>query len=113
MDSFDYSEEFLEHITDVFKAFGNVTRLKIFRALHNSESNGLSVNKLNETVGTSQANISKHLKVMEEQGLLDVRSEGTTRIYFIADEQVTQICEHVCDYMEQRLEEMASMSGSS
>jgi DNA-binding transcriptional ArsR family regulator len=112
MGSFDYSEEFLEHISEIFKAFGNVTRLKIFQALHNTDEDGLSVNELNEEVGTSQANISKHLNVMEDQGLLDVRSDGTTRIYYIADERVTEICERVCDYMEQRLDDLASMSGS-
>lgn len=112
MGDFDYSEEFLEHITDIFKAFGNVTRLKIFQSLHNTDEDGLSVNKLNEEVGTSQANISKHLNVMEEQGLLDVRSDGTTRIYCIADEQITEICERVCEYMEQRLENLANMSAS-
>jgi len=110
MGSFDYSDEFLDHLSEIFKAFGNLTRLKIFRALHETDSSeGLSVRKLQQTVGTSQANISKHLQLMEEKGLLSVRSEGTTRIYSIADEEVTEICERVCDYMEQRLEDLSSL----
>lgn len=107
---FNYSDEFLDHIADIFKAFGNTTRLKIFRALHNQDNEGLSVNVLQERVGTSQANISKHLKIMEDQGLVGVRSEGTTRIYFIADEEVTHICRNVCDYLEDRLDDLATLS---
>lgn len=111
MSSFDYSDEFLEHISDIFQAFGNITRLKIFRALHRKDgSGGLTVQELQQEVGTSQANISKHLKIMAEEGLLESRSEGTSRIYTVADEEVTRICEQVCDYMEGRLEDMASMS---
>lgn len=114
MSSFDYSDEFLDHIVDIFKAFGNVTRLKIFRALHqNDQSEGLSVKELQDRVGTSQANISKHLKTMEEEGLLSSESRGTTRIYSVADEEVTHICQQVCDYMEQRLEDMATLSDSN
>lgn len=110
MSSFDYSDEFLERLSEIFKAFGNLTRLKIFRALHENEGDeGLSVQELQNNVGTSQANISKHLQLMEEQGLLSVRSEGTTRIYRIADEEVTKICERVCDYMEKRLDNLASL----
>ncbi len=110
MDSFDYSDDFLEHLAEIFKAFGNLTRLKIFRALHeDGPEEGLSVQELQENVGTSQANISKHLQRMEEEGLLSVRSEGTTRVYSIADEEVTKICERVCDYMEQRLDDLSSI----
>lgn len=113
MASFDYSDEFLDHISDIFQAFGNLTRLKIFRALHqNEQTGGMAVQELQEEVGTSQANISKHLKIMEEKGLIRYRSEGTSRIYSVADEEVTRICERVCDYVERRLEDIANLSES-
>jgi DNA-binding transcriptional ArsR family regulator len=105
---FDYPDEFLEHISSIFQAFGNTTRLRIFRALHNNDE-GLSVNELHDRVGTSRANISKHLGVMESEGLLGVRNEGTARIYFIADEEITRICEKVCDYVEKRLQNISDI----
>lgn len=116
MGSFDYSDEFLEHMAELFQAFSSETRLKILRALHLEEDasgEGLSVRELQEAVGTSQANVSRHLKLMEEQGLLAGRAEGNRREYRIASEEVTMICDYVCGYMEDRLRDMAELAEDS
>lgn len=116
MSDFDYSDEFLEHIAEVFQAFAHLTRLKILRELHkemNNSEDGVSVNELREAVGTSQANVSKHLNLMAEQGLVRAHKEGTHRKYVIASEEVMMICDYVCDYMEKRLKNLGSLSEAS
>lgn len=112
MSDFDYSDEFLDHIAEVFQAFAHLTRLKILRELHQDREDGgdgISVQNLRETVGTSQANVSKHLNRMAEQGLVDARKEGTLRKYVIASEEVMMICNHVCGYLEKRLRNLGSL----
>jgi DNA-binding transcriptional ArsR family regulator len=105
VESFDYSDEFLEKLTGVFKAFGSTTRLKIVLALLQAETenrDGCSVMELQETVGTSQANVSKHLKTLENEGLLIAHAEGPHRIYTIGSDRVHQICDYVCNYLAGR-----------
>lgn len=115
MSDFDYPDEFLEHIAEVFQAFGHLTRLKILRELHKDmgdDGKGVSVNKLRDAVGTSQANVSKHLNFMAKQGLVDSRKEGTHRKYVIASDEVMMICNYVCGYMEKRLQNLGSLTQS-
>lgn len=116
MNDFDYSDEFLEHIAGVFQAFAHLTRLKILRELHedmDGGGDGVSVKKLREAVGTSQANVSKHLNMMAEQGLVDARKDGTRRKYVIASEEIMMICDYVCGYMEKRLKNLGSLPEAS
>ncbi|MFB6345190.1 MAG: ArsR/SmtB family transcription factor [bacterium] len=116
MNDFDYSDEFLEHIAEVFKAFAHLTRLQILRELHREMAaggDGVSVQELQEAVGTSQANISKHLNFMADQGLVEARKEGTSRKYVIASEDVMMICDYVCGYMEKRFDNLGSLPNST
>ncbi len=67
----------------ILKALADETRLKIINELLNRET---SVNKLANTLGMEQYNISKHLKILESNGLIKKRKEGIHRIYNVTDE---------------------------
>lgn len=67
--------------TDILKALADHTRQRIVRALLATD---LGVNELTERLGLSQYNTSKHLRVLKEAGIVDVRAIGQRREYFIA-----------------------------
>ncbi len=67
--------------TVVLKALADESRLRIIRELLNNES---SVSNLSNTLGIRIYNISRHLRVLENCGLVAKRKEGSSRIYSIA-----------------------------
>ena len=67
--------------TDILKALADRTRLRIIKALL-ADVHG--VNELTERLDLSQYNTSKHLRVLKQAGIVDVRALGTRREYFIA-----------------------------
>jgi len=87
------SDELLRRVADRLKAMGNPTRLKILHALESE----LSVSDIQARVGGSQANISKHLKVLHAVDLVRSRRDGVTIYYRVADHTVLSVCETVCD----------------
>ena len=62
-----------------------------------------NVNELTEALGASQQNVSKHLAVLAEVGILGRRKTGTHIYYRIVDEGVFALCEQVCGSVQQQL----------
>jgi len=96
------SDEVLYRISDVLKAMADPTRLKI---LHNLQNQERCVSDILETVGGSQANVSKHLSVLKRAGLVDCRRQGLNVFYRIIDNGVFTICRNICDSLELRLDQ--------
>lgn len=96
------SDEVLLRISDVLKAMADPTRLKI---LHNLQHTERCVSDILETVGGSQANVSKHLSVLKRAGLVDCRRQGLNVYYRIIDSGVFSICRSICDSLELRLDQ--------
>lgn len=67
--------------TDILKALADRSRQRIVKALLTED---LGVNELTERLGLSQYNTSKHLRVLKEAGIVDMRPLGQKREYFIA-----------------------------
>jgi predicted transcriptional regulator len=70
------------------KALGEETRLRILRLLFKHQ---LSVSEISERLSVSNYNISKHLRIMKEAGLLTSEKRGKQRIYFVAEELKSQV----------------------
>ena len=64
--------------TDAFNAVAEPRRREILEALAGGEQ---SVNELVERLGLAQPQVSKHLRVLREVGLVDVRDAGRQRLY--------------------------------
>lgn len=62
------------------KALGELNRVRIVRLLLKSQ---LSVNEVGEQLTLSQYNVSKHLKILREAGLLEVEQQGKQRLYTV------------------------------
>jgi DNA-binding transcriptional ArsR family regulator len=63
------------------KALGEETRLRMLRLLFEQR---LSVTEISEHLKVSQYNVSKHLRVMREAGLLEIEKSGQQRFYTVA-----------------------------
>ena len=81
-------EEKLTGLAELFKLFGDGTRIKILYSLFESE---LCVCAISELLGMTQSAISHQLKVLKDGKLIGNRREGKTVYYFLADEHVRTI----------------------
>ncbi len=79
------------HVTNIFKALAHPTRLKIMELLLNQDS--LCVCHIYEALNLEQANVSQHLRVLKNAGLLNSRKEGLQVHYYICCPTVSEILE--------------------
>lgn len=82
------NDEKLCELSDLFKVFGDTTRIKILYALFESE---LCVCAIADLLGMEQSAISHQLKVLKTNKLVASRREGKTVYYFLADDHVRLI----------------------
>lgn len=94
------SAEAIELIATRFRILGEPLRIAILQALQSGER---SVGQLVQMVGSTQPNVSKHLRILQEAGLVGRRQDGNTVYCFIADPTVFDLCNAVCDSLEARL----------
>jgi DNA-binding transcriptional ArsR family regulator len=97
----------LDEVAGYFGALASLPRLKILNALREGERN---VGELTELAGCTQANVSKHLAVLAEHGLVAKSVRGTSAYYRIADARVYRLCEAVCGRIGERYEERARLA---
>lgn len=81
---------------DLFKVFGDTTRIKIMFALFESE---LCVCAIAELLGMEQSAISHQLKILKNAKLVNFRRDGKTNIYFLADDHVRTIIGQGFDHL--------------
>lgn len=81
-------EEDLNRTTQSIKAMAHPLRLKILLSLNDHEA---SVNTIADAVGTSQSNISQHLSIMREKGLLTSRKVSNQVFYRIDDSRTLSL----------------------
>ena len=66
----------------------------------------MRVGELTEATGASQQNVSKHLGVLLNAGIVSRTKRGTSSVYAIADDTVFALCEQVCGGLRRQLEEL-------
>lgn len=81
------------------KGLAHPKRLLIISTLKEGEK---SVNRIAEATGIRQANLSQHLTILRQLGILEKRREGLNTYYSIADERIVQACEIVRASIRQR-----------
>lgn len=97
-------KEVIQQVAAYFSILSEPMRLKILNLLRDGEK---CVQDLVEATATSQANVSKHLKVMMQAGILSRRAEGTSAYYSVADDLTFELCTLVCDRIATRIEQQA------
>ena len=78
--------------TDAFNAISETKRREIIQLLAGRER---SVNELVEELDMAQPRVSKHLRVLREVGLVNVRKEGRTRRYRLNVEKLKPVYDWV------------------
>lgn len=84
------SEEEFQDLSDFFKVFADVTRLKILFLLQDGER---SVNDLAQLIGMGQSAISQQLKLLRTTRLVRARKEGRSVYYRLCDDHISRILE--------------------
>lgn len=95
------SQAVVEQVANYFRVLGEPMRLKLLNVLRDGER---CVQDLVDETQTSQANVSKHLKVMLQAGILVKRSQGTQAFYRVTDDLIFELCNLVCDRLATRIE---------
>ena len=93
-------EELVELIARRFRAIGEPLRIRLLDSLRESEA---TVSELADAVGASQQNVSKHLAVLADAGILGRRKDGNHVYYRIVDGGVLALCEEVCGSLREQL----------
>lgn len=100
MANYPMTPEVMGLVSARFKVLSEPLRLQLLHVLQNGER---SVTDLAAELETSQPNVSKHLKLLQESGFVSRRQEGNTVFYAIADPSVYALCDLVCSGIKQRL----------
>ena len=104
------SRQTLAIIAARFRALGDESRLQLLQYLFAGER---SVQELCELSGLGQANVSKHLSILADQGILERRRQGLFMFYRVADESIYDLCELVCGAVGKRYGQvMKELEGS-
>jgi DNA-binding transcriptional ArsR family regulator len=93
-------DDLAELIARRFRMLAEPTRIKLLDRLRDGEA---SVNDLSEELGASQQNISKHLAMLADAGMLARRKDRNHVYYRIADEGVFALCDQICGSVQQQL----------
>jgi len=90
------TDELLCDLADLFKLFGDTTRVKILFALTESE---MCVCAIADLLGMTQSAISHQLRILKDANLVGNRREGKTIFYFLADDHVRTIVAQGFDHL--------------
>ena len=97
-------DEALLQVAAYFQALSEPTRLQILNLLRQGER---SVGELAQLCGYSSANISRHLALLTQHGLVRRESRGNSAFYSIADDSVYALCDLVCGNIARQFERTA------
>lgn len=94
----------LELIAVRFRALSEPMRLRLLNLLMQGEC---TVGQLVDGAKSGQANVSKHLSVLRDAGMVGMRKEGVTTVCYIADPMVNDLCEMMCRRLREEMESKA------
>lgn len=97
----EVSPDALAQVADYFKVLSEVSRLQVLCCL---KSGSKSVNDIVAATELGQANVSKHLKILTQAGILSGKPSGVSVYYEIADPIIFELCELACDRLSISLE---------
>lgn len=91
----------LELIASRFRALSEPVRLRLLNLLMQGEH---TVGQLVAASGSGQANVSKHLSLLRDAGMVGMRKQGLTTVCYIADPIVRELCEMMCSRLREEME---------
>ena len=96
----------VELIAQRFRLLAEPTRIKLLDALRDGPA---TVTELQSATGASQQNISKHLGMLVDAGMLRRVKVGTRSYFSITDETLFELCERVCGSLRRQVVELEAL----
>ena len=84
----------------VSKTLANPIRIAILHILKDGEK---SVNELTDIIGISQSNLSQHLAMMRQIGIVNTRKQGTSVFYSVTNPKINEACDTVREILVEQL----------
>ncbi len=103
-------QKIYEMHAEICKVFTSPKRLEIIELLRGGEK---SVNDLSSSIGVSQSNVSQHLSILREKGVVAPRKEGNTTFYRITNPKILEACGLMREVLLERLEENRKIAQSA
>ena len=94
-------DSLLNLVADCFQALSDPTRLKILQAL---KTGPMTVHELVALFTWTQPNISRHLSILMQAGLVKKSKEGAFVRYALANDRVFTLCDTVCKHVKLTIE---------
>ena len=89
-----------------FRVLAEPMRIKLLDRLRDGDA---TVGELQGALGASQQNISKHLGVLLNAGMVARSKRGTASVYSIADPGVFELCDQVCGGIRRQVSELDAL----
>jgi len=99
-------DELAELIARRFRTLADPLRVRLLDQLRDDE---LSVNELAERLAAGQQNVSKHLALLADAGMVARRKDGNRVYYRIADPAIFDLCEQICGSLQAQLSTLAAL----
>jgi len=92
------TDDELYFLAELFKIFGDPTRVKIMYTLVGGE---LCVQDIADTIGMSQSSVSHQLRILKQSQLVRFRRDGRTIYYSLADDHVITIMNQGLEHIQE------------
>jgi DNA-binding transcriptional ArsR family regulator len=99
-------EPLIELVAQRFRVLGEPMRIKLLDTLRDRDA---TVSELQEALGASQQNVSKHLGILLSAGMVSRRKDGNHARYSISDPSVFDLCEQVCGGVRRQVDELDAL----
>lgn len=103
----DISEEIFRMHAQVCKSLADPKRLRIINVLRDGE---MTVGEMARTLGLRQANLSQHLTLLRERGVVTTRRQGLNVYYSLSSPKIVQACDAMREVLAEHLARSAQLS---
>ena len=97
------SAPLVDLVAQRFRVLGEPMRIKLLDRLYESPA---TVTELQEALGASQQNVSKHLGILHAANMVARTKEGNRTVYEISDDSLFELCELVCGGVRRQVDEL-------
>ena len=99
-------EPLVELIAQRFRVIGEPMRIRILDALR---ERSMTINELTEALGATQQNVSKHVGVLAQAGIVARERDGNRVRCSIADDTIFELCELVCGGLRRQASDLGAL----
>jgi len=103
-------EPLIELVAQRFRVLGEPMRIKLLDRLREGDA---TVGELQEALGASQQNVSKHLGILHAAGMVSRTKDGNHTRDAISDPSVFELCDQVCGGVRRQLQDLEAILQAS